>query len=373
MSITTIVALCALLVCASAARTPWHQLESVSYDFDRYVAEHNKVYVSAAEALERRAIFDKNLADIKEHNKKGLSWKNGVNQFTDRKEAELKVMRGHKRSMSNEMKAKGTATKHVATGKAIPTTVDYRNTGAVTAVKDQGGCGSCWTFAAASTIESQWYLKSGEVTDLSTQQIASCTENPLQCGGTGGCEGGTAEVAFASIITNKGITSEFEYPYVSYGGNDKKCQFVQNVTVGSTIVKLTGYNVIATNNYTDFLDAVANVGPLAISVDASSWSNYEEGVFDGCNQASPAIDHAVQVVGYGVDGTTPYWVVRNSWAPTWGEKGYIRLLRDGASGEPRCGIDTDPSQGSGCSNGPSTVKVCGTCGILFDNCYPVVM
>ena len=360
--------LLALTACASA-RTPWHQLESKGYDFAQYQLEFGKTYESATEAMARQEIFTKNLQAILEHNKKDLSWKNGVNHLTDRTESELKTLRGHKKALSHQAKLKGTTEKHVKTGKSIPDTVDYRNTGAVSAIKDQGQCGSCWTFASAATIESQWYLQSGKITDLSTQQIASCTENPQDCGGTGGCEGGTAEVAFASIIANGGIASEYTYPYISWGGNDAKCKFPNNKTQ-MPMVKLSSYKTITTNSYEDFIDAIANVGPLAISVDASAWSAYESGIFDGCNQSSPDLDHAVQVVGYGTENSQPYWIVRNSWTPDWGEKGYIRLRRD--TGNQRCGTDSNPSDGSGCNGGPTTVTVCGTCGILYDNCYPVI-
>ena len=134
--------------------------------------------------------------------------------------------------------------------------------------------------------------------------------------------------------------------------------------------KLSSYVNVKGNDYKSLMEAIQK-GPVAISVDASSWSSYAGGIYDGCNMTSPTIDHAVQLVGYGENHEGQYWIVRNSWGPTWGENGFIRLAR-GGSHETKCGIDTEPGQGSGCSGGPDKVKVCGMCGILFDNAYPVI-
>jgi len=127
---------------------------------------------------------------------------------------------------------------------------------------------------------------------------------------------------------------------------------------------------LPSNKYNPIIAALATVGPLAINVDASAWSNYESGVFNGCNQTSPDINHVVQLVGYGTtkeDGD--FWIVRNSWNPTFGEEGYIRLPR---STNGYCGIDTSPQDGTGCNGGPSSVEVCGPCGLWYDVSYPVV-
>jgi len=174
-------------------------------------------------------------------------------------------------------------------------------------------------------------------------------------------------LAWDRIIVMGALNSEWTYPYTSYFGTDYKCHFGQ----GRPAVKVESYVNLAINEYDPIMNHVGTKGPLAISVDASTWATYETGVFNGCNQTSPDIDHAVQLVGYGTDATLgDYWLVRNSWSPAWGEDGYIRLKR---SSEIQCGIDTTPSDGDGCSDGPPTVKVCGTCGILFDGVYPVVV
>jgi len=199
---------------------------------------------------------------------------------------------------------------------------------------------------------------------MSEQNVLDCTPNPHHCGGTGGCEGGTVELAYDQVKQN-GIATEKAYPYLS--GNTGRDYACKNTI--PKVANITGYVTIATNQQEPTMEALANIGPLAINVEAMPWMGYRSGVFDGCNQKNPDIDHVVQLVGYGTDAAYgDYWLVRNSWGSGWGEGGYIRLKRE--SGAPRCGIDTNPQDGTGCDGGPPTVTVCGTCGVLFDNIYP---
>jgi len=359
----TSVGLCLILGCL-AATTRWHQL--LDYSFERYEKEFNKVYSDEGERLVRKAIFTQKLAEIRAHNSdSSKSWKKGVNQFTDRTVDEFKKIMGnkHHRARNPTYEFAHYSTEQLQRWEAAD--VDWRTKGAVTAVKDQGSCGSCWTFATAETLESWWFLAGNSLPILSEQQIIDCTPNPNQCGGTGGCEGGTVELAYDRIIAMGGIASEADYPY---RGVDGTCKF-SGKTV-SPAANLTGWKDLPTNDYASVLAAI-QTGPLAISVDASSWSAYESGVLT-CDMSNPDIDHAVQLVGYGVDSTTNdlYWLVRNSWSSGWGEDGYIRLKRF-SSGDP-CGDDTTPQDGDGCAGGPTDVKVCGSCGILYDVVVPII-
>lgn len=249
---------------------------------------------------------------------------------------------------------------------ALPTDVDWRTASppVVTPVKDQGQCGSCWAFAATETIESSLSIATkGDLEVLSPQNVVSCTPNPHHCGGTGGCGGATAELAF-DYVKDKGIATNANWPYTATTGTCNEAAHTKVATVG-------GYVKLIENNATDLLYAVANnsIGPISISVDASTWSRYSSGIYNGCSTTNPDIDHAVQLVGYGHDSAhnQDYWLVRNSWGASWGEKGYIRLYR---GPNEKCGTDTHPSDGSGCDGGPTTITVCGTCGIWYDNCYP---
>jgi cathepsin L len=294
----------------------------------------------------------------------------GVNQFTDMTDDETKGYRGLKKGLvyrshflRGEVEPQLPLPPNMKLRASLPDNVDWRKNGIITAVKNQASCGSCWSFGSAEGIESMWAQYTKKLTVLSEQNILDCTPNPHHCGGTGGCGGGTAELAYDKI-KQIGIATEQAYPYISGSGRNYPCK--TNVPYFANI---TGYVSIATNQQDPLLDALANVGPLVINVEASSWMGYRSGVFDGCNQKNPDIDHVVQLVGYGTDTKYgDYWLLRNSWGGSWGESGYIRIKREKT---PRCGIDLHPADGTGCDNGPPTVTVCGTCGILYDNVYPV--
>jgi cathepsin L len=353
-----------VLVCIAVAfaKPKWNELEG--YTFERYLADFHKSYTHD-EFQMRKQIFERKLDAILKHNNDTTkTWKNGVNKMTDWTEEEFNRLLGYK------MHALPERTKRTPfdfeTPHALPTTVDWRTKGIITAVMDQGGCGSCWTFGTAETIESFYAMKYGvgNLPVLSEQQIVDCTPNPNDCGGTGGCGGGTPELAMAQIMQTGGLTSEADYPYV---GEDQTCQYGPNTP---PIAKLSSYTNLISNNYSSVLTAVALIGPMIISVDASSWGGYSDGVFDGCDQQNPDLDHVVQLVGYGTDTSAgDYWLVRNSWSEGWGENGYIRLRRTSTL---RCGTDTNPQDGTGCNGGPPTVTVCGTCGLLYDVLYPVI-
>jgi len=315
----------------------------------------------------RSAIFYKNLEKINLHNKDATkTWKEGINQLADWTVEERKSLRGYTPVYRPNKRTESLG--EVLSIEALPVSVDWRTKGVITAVKDQGQCGSCWSFGAAETLESYWALATGNLMVLSEQQILDCTQNPNDCGGTGGCGGGTGELAYTQIMKQGGLTTEALYPYASYDGTNFQCTFNNKTT--PPFAKLTGYKNLPSNQYNPVLTAIATVGPLDITVDAGTWSFYESGVYDGCDQQNPDLDHAVQLVGYGTDPSAgDYWLVRNSWASSWGENGYIRLARTSTL---RCGTDTQPSDGTGCTGGPTQVTVCGTCGILYDTLYPIV-
>jgi cathepsin L len=342
-------------------RPKWHELDS--YSFESYVKDFGKNY-SYKESIIRKEIFEKNLADIKNHNNNpSFTWKKGVNHFADQSEEEWAQVRGLNKALLYLEKEKSlpVTLEKVAD---LPTSVDWREKNIITAVKDQGRCGSCWTFGTAETVESYYALKHNSIMDLSEQQILDCTPNPNDCGGTGGCGGGTAQLAMDRIVAMGGITTEWQYPYTSYFGTAESCKFA-NVTSNPMAV-LSGWNRLTPNDQDSVITALATIGPQIINVDAATWHLYETGIFDGCNQTNPDIDHVVQLVGYGPD----YWLVRNSWSSLWGEIGYIRLKKDTTV---PCGIDLTPQDGDICNGGPSTVKVCGTCGVVYDVTYPILV
>lgn len=155
------------------------------------------------------------------------------------------------------------------------------------------------------------------------------------------------------------MTSEADYPYAGVTG---KCETAKIKPVAN----ITGFVRLPTNNYTQLMAAVANVGPISISAAAEPWQMYESGVYNG--NCGADIDHAVQATGYGVTSAgVGYWTVRNSWGGSWGEKGYIRIQRTGL--KKQCQTDNTPGDGTACAGGPSSVTVCGLCGILSDSSY----
>jgi len=368
------VACVVLLFSVSFGKPRWHELED--YSFEEYSRDFNRVYDRSEGSL-RRVIFEARLAEIKEHNSNPHhTWKKGVNHFTDQTDQELSSLRGYDKHLGFSQKSKRVAQpsslEHLASISLgdLPTHVDWREKGVVTPVKDQGRCGSCWTFGAAQGLESHYAIKQGLLVELSEQMILDCVPNPQGCGGTGGCSGGTVELVYDTLINKgwKGLPSEWTYPYRSHFGQPFSCNF-NSSSLTPLAASISTYVVLPINEYDPVIKALATVGPLTISVDAGNWHAYETGVFNGCNQTNPDIDHSVQLVGYGTDDKLgDYWLVRNSWTPAWGEAGYIRLPR---SSKVECGIDTTPEDGTGCAGSPPQT-VCGACGILFDVVYPAV-
>jgi cathepsin L len=211
-----------LLAPAAATTTRWHQLND--YNFAKWQAEFGKSYSSAAERDLREAIFTAKLESIRAHNDNPAHrYKRGVNHMTDRSAAELASLNGLDRGLLFAKKAAEPEAAEPVRTLPLPPSQDWRRVGAVTPVKDQGACGSCWSFASAETLESHWFLKTGELMELSEQFILDCTPNPKQCGGQGGCAGGTAALAYDQLKEYGGAPSEWKYAYISGNGSAGVC------------------------------------------------------------------------------------------------------------------------------------------------------
>jgi len=367
------------LVVLACCSSHWNSLSASQqrkYTFEDFKHQYNRVYETEGEEQFRRDVFRRKLAQIHAHNKDTTkTWKQAVNRFSDLTDAEFKNFLGMHKGLLRHQRAKDSPNriaqpehlyKDVKLSSFLGVNVDWRVKGVVTPPKDQGACGSCWTFATAETIESYAALATKKLLTLSEQQILDCTPNPNDCGGTGGCGGGTVELAVDRIVALGGLSTEADYPYVSGDGENFQC----DMSKVKPAVNVSKYVDLPSNELAPVLQWLTNSGPLAISVDASTWSGYGGGVFDGCNNANPDLDHAVQCVGFGTDPSLgDYWLVRNSWGPDYGEDGYIRLKRYST---PPCGVDTTPADGDGCNGGPSQVNVCGNCGILYDTTYVIM-
>jgi len=243
----------------------------------------------------------------------------------------------------------------------LPKSVDWREKGVVSAVRNQGGCGSCWTFSVVAALESHIAIQTGKLLAMSEQQLVDCAPNPQHCGGTGGCQGATQELGFDYVHKVGGIIDRSLYKYTATDGTCKD-------TKNPKIATIEGFTQLPLNDYDSLMNAIALQGPVAISVAADEWSFYSSGIMKG--DCGSTIDHAVTLVGYGEEAGQGYWLVRNSWGTGWGENGHIRVAREKSAKDVKCEIDYNPAAGGGCDGGPSQITVCGECGILSDSSIP---
>lgn len=297
-----------------------------------FKSTHGKVYGSQDEEGVRKQIFADNLKFVEMHNylfAKGLkSYSVGINRFADMEAAEFgKMMNGLKMNMTSSSSDRVTYLSP-SVPLTLPTTVDWRNQGYVTEVKDQGQCGSCWSFSATGSLEGQTFKKTGKLVSLSEQNLVDCSRKY----GNDGCEGGLMDSAFQYIKDNKGIDTEASYPYEAM---DDKCRY----NPANSAATDTGFVDIPSTNEEKLMEAVATVGPVAVAIDAShqSFQLYQSGIYDEPKCSSTNLDHGVLAVGYGTQNGVDYWMVKNSWGMSWGNHGYIQMSRNKNN---QCGIAT---------------------------------
>jgi C1A family cysteine protease len=265
---------------------------------------------SDAEFSKRLAVFSDNIERANklnaEHVLLGGDAVHGVTKFMDLTPEEFKAM------YLNYMPDNSTAVHRpfLQLDGAPASVVDWRTKGAVTKVKDQGQCGSCWAFSATEALESYFFLSKGQLNEFSAQQITSCDKVD------GGCNGGWPYRAYNYVKSAGGIESSADYPYTSGSGQTGTCKFVPaKVVAGSAPSGFT--NIQKTEAQ---LQTALNNGPASVCVAADAFQTYRGGILKSC---PGSIDHCVQAVGYDTDNN--YWIVRNSWNTNWGEQGYIRI------------------------------------------------
>jgi len=294
--------------------------------FAAWKSLNNKEYTVDEEAL-RLAIFEANYARVNAHNAKGLSFTMAMNEFGDLTPQEFAAARvgGYKPRKLRRAPAE-VAAAHMNV--ELPDSVDWTTKGAVTPVKNQGQCGSCWAFSTTGSVEGINAIRGHGLKSLSEQQLVDCSGSF----GNQGCNGGLMDYAFEYIISNKGLCSEAAYPYTASDGTCKST----SCTIVNTI---TGYTDVQTYSDIALATAVAQQPvSIAIEADQSSFQFYSSGVLTAA--CGTALDHGVLAVGYGTSGGVQYWKVKNSWGASWGMSGYVLLARGSSynGGAGQCGI-----------------------------------
>jgi len=297
--------------------------------FVNYMSTHGKMYATKEEYEFRLDIFAKKMEFIEKHNSLNADdHLVGLNHLADWTDAEYKNLLGY----NNKHAEKRTRRHHkrVESAKAAPASVDWRTEGAVTPVKNQGQCGSCWSFSATGSMEGAYKIAGNDLTSFSEQQLVDCSKAE----GNMGCNGGLMDYAF-TFAEKTAMDTEASYPYK---GRQGTC----NTSV-SGVATVSNFTDVTPKSPSALQEALA-LGPVSIAIDASGlgFQLYHSGVLK--RFCGTSLDHGVLAVGYGSESGTDFWIVKNSWGAAWGEKGYVRILRDMTKQDAgTCGLQLDPS------------------------------
>ncbi|KAI3440008.1 uncharacterized protein J3R85_004159 [Psidium guajava] len=296
---------------------------------ERWMAQHGRTYKDAKEKERRFAIFKSNVEYIESFNSvSGKDYKLKINEFADLTNEEFRAFRnGFRRPKAKMVSTKDDTSFRYENFTDVPYFIDWREKGAVTPVKNQGHCSSCWAFSAVAAVEGLIKITTGKLVSLSEQELVDCDVE----GDNHGCAYGLMDNAFDFIQQNNGLVTEAEYPY---NGSKGACRAVASL---DHTVKIGGYEDVPMNDEDALLKAVANQ-PVSAAVDSDGdFRFYSSGVFTG--QCRTDLDHAVTIIGYGTSANgMKYWLVKNSWGTGWGEEGYARIHREFDAKEGLCGI-----------------------------------
>jgi len=281
---------------------------------------------------DRRTAFSYNYALVRQHNTMNASYTLELNEFAAMSYDEFRQRNGYKKWMREQLGSQATGV-HKIVGDA-PSSVDWRPK-LVNPVKNQGQCGSCWTFSTVASLESAYAKLTESLESFSEQDLVDCVKDYQGC--CDGCQGGLMDSAFGYMMQSQSGADDMESSY-PYTAKDGSCMYSSSKAFNGA--QITGFKDVPSKDEDALKDAVANVGVVSIAVNAAHhWQLYSGGILDVKFMCNPdQLDHGVAVVGYGTDDKD-YWIVRNSWGPSWGEKGYIRLVR----GKNMCGVATQPS------------------------------
>jgi len=297
-------------------------LDAIDYEYFAHVSEYGKSYGTVAEFMFRSNEFRKSAEFIAEHNADPTnSHVVGHNQFSDRTYDEMKKMLG----FIPRTEAEWANIQTVELPEASANSVDWRDKGAVTGVKNQGQCGSCWAFSATGSLEGAGFLKGGRLSSFSEQNLVDCDHT------SHGCQGGFMDGAFQYAETHP-LMLEHDYPYTARNGN---CKYDKSKGEGTC----SGYHDVSRNSASALRSAIEKQ-PVSIAIEADKrvFQLYKSGVLSG-SACGTNLDHGVLAVGYSSSGGENYAIVKNSWGGSWGNKGYVWIATDNDT----CGILRQPS------------------------------
>ncbi|XP_060948748.1 cathepsin S, ortholog 1 [Limanda limanda] len=314
MHISHVVLLLALLVLG-------HSSPAVDKTWEEWRVNNRRVYDNEMESSFRRTVWQKNVNLVLRHNQEASAGKHtftlGLNHLADMTAEEINERLNGLRP--EELLLLRNDTFKRASGSATPPSVDWRKEGLVSAVQNQGLCGSCWAFSSLGALEGQIAKRTGVLVPLSPQNLLDCSTTD----GNHGCRGGYISKAFTYVIRNGGVDSERYYPYEHQNG---KCRYSEKGKAGFC----SNFHVLPQGDERALQEVTASVGPVAVAVNAvlPSFHLYRGGLYNVPNCNPRFINHAVLVVGYGTDNGQDYWLVKNSWGAGWGEEGFIRIARN---------------------------------------------
>jgi len=329
MKISILLLIVGLAGLASSAAVGDKKLNQLLGDEWRlFKSKHNKQYTEFEEKF-RQKVYIENRHKIARHNLQAANGEHtytmAMNHFGDMLHHEfVATMNGFK---GKNFTKSGVGAFFVEPANVeLPSSIDWRDLGAVTPVKDQGQCGSCWAFSTTGALEGQNFRKTNNLTSLSEQNLIDCSGKY----GNEGCNGGLMDQAFQYIKDNKGIDTEDTYPYEA---EDDECRY--NPSNRGAVDR--GFVDIPAGKEDKLKAALATVGPVSIAIDASheSFQFYSKGVYYEPECSSRDLDHGVLIVGYGTEMGKDYWLVKNSWSEKWGDGGYIRMARNRKN---HCGV-----------------------------------
>jgi C1A family cysteine protease len=328
-------------------------------EFEKFIEKYKKNYDNDYEYNKRLDIFRNNYDFITKHNiESNSSYVLEMNHLGDLESNEIVSNKNHFLEETNSCNKFDNNYNY----EELPESIDWRDKNAVTEIKNQGQCGSCWSFSAVGAMEGAWAISSGNLLELSEQQLVDCSSG-FRSYGNHGCNGGLMDNAFEYAIDN-GMCLESGDPYTA-----------QQNTCGNKCTpeaQFSSCQDISPNNQKELKASVSQQPvSVAIEADTKTFQFYKSGVITG-DSCGTNLDHGVLIVGYGSENGQDYWLVKNSWGETWGEGGYVKIERSDSDNSPGvCGIASIPSfpiANISLFENKMELNQCGDCGIAYKTC-----